>query len=94
MIYEVSTAVNIMIYGLRDMMPAGWTHKLDCLVKPSTDYMTSHPPNCNVNLFLSLYPVLQEVLLAETILIYMTCHGSTQWRLMSIVMYILDHNSL
>ena len=50
--------------------------------------------DCNVNLFLSLYQVLPEVLLAETILIYITCQGSTQWRLMSIVMYILDHKSL
>jgi len=25
MTYEVFTAVNIMIYGLWDMMPAGWT---------------------------------------------------------------------
>jgi len=32
MIYEVFTAVNIMIYGLWDMMPAGRTHKTDCLV--------------------------------------------------------------
>lgn len=50
--------------------------------------------DCKVNLFLSLYQVLPEVLLAETILSYMTCHGSTQWHSMSNVMYILDHNSL
>lgn len=31
-IYEVFTAVNIMIYGLWNMTSAGWTHKIDCLV--------------------------------------------------------------
>ena len=89
--------MNIMIYGLWDMMPAGWTHKTDCLVPfkmLESIYRLHDITFCNVNLFLSLYPVLPEVLLAETTLIYMTCHGSTLWRLMSIVMYILDHNSL